>query len=123
MTEKKLIAVVRVRGVQGVRWRVKKLLAHFFRLTRRNHLVLLPYSPSLAGALKECKDYIAWGEVSADTLVKLGYKPGDKKVYRLHPARKGFGSLKRAFPKGALGKHGDKINSLIERMLTVKKSG
>ncbi len=119
MTEKevKLIAVVRVRGVQGVRWRVKKLLARFFLLTRRNHLVLLPDSPSLRGALAEGKDYITWGEATADLQAKLKQKLGDKKVYRLHPAVKGFGSLKRAFPKGALGNRGDKINALIEKML------
>jgi large subunit ribosomal protein L30 len=42
---------------------------------------------------------------------------GLKPVFRLHPPRKGFGGIKRAFPKGALGYRGEAINSLLARMV------
>lgn len=115
MTEK-LIAVIRVRGIAGVRWKVV-LLLNEMKLTRRNHLVLLKDSPSARRMLFVAKDYITWGEVNDDTLAKLKAKYGEKKAYGLNPAKKGFGSLKRAFPKGALGNRGEKINDLIERMI------
>ncbi|HLC48307.1 MAG TPA: 50S ribosomal protein L30 [Candidatus Norongarragalinales archaeon] len=43
----------------------------------------------------------------------LGLKP----LFRLHPARKGFGGVKLPYPSGALGNRGEKINALIQRML------
>ncbi|MBI5229147.1 50S ribosomal protein L30 [Candidatus Micrarchaeota archaeon] len=42
---------------------------------------------------------------------------GLKKVFRLSPPKRGFGSIKAAFPKGALGYRGKEINGLIEKML------
>ncbi|MFH1236939.1 MAG: 50S ribosomal protein L30 [Candidatus Aenigmatarchaeota archaeon] len=42
-----------------------------------------------------------------------GFKP----LFRLSPPKKGYEGIKRAFPKGALGYRGDKINKLIERMM------
>lgn len=42
-----------------------------------------------------------------------GFKP----VFRMNPPRKGFGGIKQAYPKGALGNRGDKINELLERMM------
>ena len=41
-----------------------------------------------------------------------------KPVFRLHPPRKGFGGVKRAFRQGgALGDRGTAINELLLRML------
>lgn len=42
---------------------------------------------------------------------------GFKNVFRLSPPKKGYEGIKRAFPKGALGYRGEKINNLIERMI------
>ncbi len=43
---------------------------------------------------------------------------GIKQPFRLHPPRKGWGSVKKGFhEKGALGYRGEKINELLERML------
>ncbi|MCD6371341.1 MAG: 50S ribosomal protein L30 [Candidatus Aenigmarchaeota archaeon] len=38
-------------------------------------------------------------------------------VFRLHPPRKGFKSIKTHWPKGDLGYRGDAINELIKRMI------
>jgi large subunit ribosomal protein L30 len=40
-----------------------------------------------------------------------------KPVFRMSPPRKGFGGSKTAYPKGALGYRGEKINELLERMM------
>ncbi|MCK4335310.1 MAG: 50S ribosomal protein L30 [Candidatus Aenigmarchaeota archaeon] len=42
-----------------------------------------------------------------------GFKP----VFRMNPPRKGYEGIKQAFPKGALGYRGEKINELLERMM------
>ncbi|MCX6817642.1 MAG: 50S ribosomal protein L30 [Candidatus Aenigmarchaeota archaeon] len=56
----------------------------------------------------------------ADTIKKqknMNDIKGFKPLFRLSPPRKGYEGIKRAFPKGALGYRGDKINKLIERMM------
>lgn len=43
---------------------------------------------------------------------------GIKKVFRLHPPRKGYKDIKRAFSQGgSLGYRGDRINALLRRMI------
>jgi len=49
---------------------------------------------------------------------KLAALPGIKKVFRLHPPRKGYKATKRPFRDlGDLGYRGEKINELILRMV------
>ena len=51
---------------------------------------------------------------------KFKYKdiPSVKPVFRLNPPRKGYESIKRSFVnKGALGYRGEKINTLLEKMI------
>ena len=51
---------------------------------------------------------------------KFKYKdiPSVKPIFRLNPPKKGYEGVKRSFVnKGALGYRGDKINTLIEKML------
>ena len=40
-----------------------------------------------------------------------------KPVFRMAAPRKGYGGVKTAYPKGALGYRGEKINELLERMM------
>ncbi|MDD5317488.1 MAG: 50S ribosomal protein L30 [Candidatus ainarchaeum sp.] len=42
---------------------------------------------------------------------------GMKKPFRLHPPRKGYRSVKRKFPSGALGNRGAEIGELLKRMI------
>jgi large subunit ribosomal protein L30 len=51
---------------------------------------------------------------------KFKYKniPSVKPVFRLNPPKKGYEGVKRSFKnKGALGYRGEKINSLLEKMI------
>ncbi|MEM0475282.1 MAG: uL30 family ribosomal protein [Candidatus Norongarragalinales archaeon] len=113
-----LIAVVRVRGVVGVKRSVEAVF-RVLRLTRKNHCVLVEDSPSTRGMLRAIRDYATWGEASVETIALLKKKFGEKEVvFRLQPPRGGFrGGIKRHYPKGALGYRGEKINDLIKAML------
>ncbi len=76
-------AVVRVRGRIGVRGDIADTLK-MLRLHKVNHCVIVPETDSIKGMLQKAKDYITWGEINKDTLVKLilkrGRLKGDKRV-------------------------------------------
>jgi len=81
------IAVIRVRGRTGIPPEAEETL-RLLRLTRVNHLVLLPRSPSIEGMLKKCRDYITWGEIGPEAVAKLvekrGLLPGNRRVSLEH---------------------------------------
>ncbi len=78
-----MLAAIRIRGRAGVNSDVEKTLK-YLRLTRVNHLVILPKTPSIIGMLEKAKDYITWGEIDKKTLeeliVKRGRIMGDKPI-------------------------------------------
>jgi len=72
----------------------------------------------MMGMINKVKHQITWGDIDEETLALLK-KDGEKKVYNLHPPRKGYGrkGIKIPFAKGgALGDRGAAINDLIRRM-------
>ena len=142
MEENKLIAIVRVRGRRNLKPQTRKTL-ELLKLHRTNHAVVYRFSPSLRGMLLRVKDYVTFGEISPETLEKLiakrGYK-GSKRipkeeaaalakafveknergfdpVFRLHPPRKGWKSIKKPFTVGGdLGQR-DNMDELLARMM------
>jgi len=60
-------------------------------------------------------------EAFADKFLKGGAElsslAGLKKVFRLHPPRKGYRSIKARYPYGTLGNRGAEINELLKRMV------
>jgi large subunit ribosomal protein L30 len=56
----------------------------YLRLTRANHCVFLPQTPSTDGMLQKAKDYITWGEVdptvAARVLIKRARLLGNKAI-------------------------------------------
>ena len=42
---------------------------------------------------------------------------GMKKVFRLHPPRKGYETIKQSYPRGALGNRDGEIGELLKRMI------
>lgn len=151
-----MIAAIRVRGRTGVKGEVEDTMK-MLRLNRINHAVILQDNPSYRGMLQKAKDYITWGEIKKDTLVKIiskrGRLPGGgkvteeylkqntkyksleeltksvfegakleesgiKPVFRLHPPRKGYENIKKAYNEhGSLGYRGEDIENLLEKML------
>ena len=76
-------AVVRVRGVVNIKPGIKKTL-QLLNLTRANHCVILKEEPITKGMLQVAKDYVTWGEINKDVLLKLvtsrGKLEGDKEL-------------------------------------------
>lgn len=69
------LALIRVRGRVNVKRPVKDTLG-MLRLHKINHLVILDENPTYKGMIQKVKDYITWGEISAETLAKLIEKRG-----------------------------------------------
>lgn len=107
-------AVVRIRGVRGVRWRTRAVL-HRLRLTRKNHCILVKNTESAKGMLELAKDYLTWGEASPETIAVLEKK--GKQPFALKPPLGGMEPIKQGFPRGALGYRGEKMNELVKKML------
>jgi len=135
------IAVIRVRGRRSIKPRIDHTLK-LFRLHRTNHAVVLKATKPVIGMLKIAKDYIAFGKISKGVLERLIERKGEigqkkarevikpkevaeavfegKKmgefidpVFRLHPPRKGWKSVKHPFEEV---KDGD-IDPLVKRMM------
>lgn len=143
-SSEKYVAVIQVRGLVGVKSKVKDTL-RMMGLTRANQCVLLENKDNLKGMLLKVKDYATFGPVSMELVNKLVSARGSeyegrledskskytystfqfngknyKRCFRLNPPRKGFGrnGIKRGFASGgALGDRKEKISELIERMI------
>ena len=74
---------VRVRGTVNIKPDIKHTL-DLLNLTKVNHCVILPENDSTKGMLQIVKDYITWGEVDKNVLLKListrGKIQGDKNL-------------------------------------------
>ncbi len=62
-----MYAVVQVRGVVNTRHEIKETLK-MLRLHHINHCVLIPETPEYLGMIRKVKDFVAYGEVEAETL-------------------------------------------------------
>ena len=73
--------VVRVRSDVGVERSIKETL-NMLNLTKVNHAVIIPDNPQYAGMLQKAKDYITWGDATAEMVESMlrerGRLIGDK---------------------------------------------
>jgi large subunit ribosomal protein L30 len=65
-----MFVLVQVRGTVNTRGDIKDTLK-MLRLHHINHCVLIPDTPAYIGMIRKVKDYIAWGEISAEVLEEL----------------------------------------------------
>jgi large subunit ribosomal protein L30 len=65
-----MFAVVRLRGQAGVARKIRDTLK-MLRLHKRYHCVVVPNTPSYKGMLQVVKDYVAFGEIDAETLALI----------------------------------------------------
>ncbi len=70
-------ALVRIRGRRKIKQEVEDTL-RMLRLERPNHCVLVDDTPQNVGMITKVKDYIAYGSVDEDTILKLLKKRGKK---------------------------------------------
>ena len=78
-----VFAVIRVRGTVNINPDIKHTLK-LLRLNKVNHCVLIEDNNIMKGMLQVIKDYVTWGEIEKENLLKMitsrGKLKGDKKV-------------------------------------------
>lgn len=128
MSEVKYLAAIRIRGPVSVNFPIKDTIT-MLNLHRKNYCVVYKSSASILGMLRKSKDYITFGEISAELYEKLKKERGEKDpkdpaklkpFFRLQPPRGGFErkGIKVPFSMGgALGDRKDKMGELIEKMI------
>ena len=143
--EGKKLAVIRIRGLTGVRHDIDNTLKKL-RLYKKNHCVVVPRTENYLGMVKKISDYVTWGDIDEKTYDALVEKRMEeykgrvsdrkgkinynrfidvngkriKKIFRLNSPKKGYGrkGIKVSFKSGgALDYRGDKINDLLKRMI------
>ena len=118
------IAIVRVRGVTGVRKPTKDTL-NMLCLYKHNFCTVRKKTPSMMGMIKKVKDYVTYGELSPEVHAELkkrlkNNKESEPNFIRLNNPKGGYGrkGIKKSFSQGgALAYRGEKINDLLKRML------
>ena len=105
---KKCFAVVRVRGVSDIKHQINETM-DMLHLTRNCHATLVDNRPAYLGMLQKARNYVAYGEVSKETLIHLlskrGRLVGDKKLtdeYAEKVGKKSLDELAEALLKGEL---------------------
>ena len=139
-----MIIAIRISGMVEIPQNIQHTLDHI-RLRRKYSAVLFEENEENMKLLQSVKNFIAFGQISKDNLVKLvslrgqpidskkkidtnhivdslGKKKlvdmGLKPFFRLHPPRGGIESKKHyGVGKGDLGNNKEHINKLLERML------
>jgi len=123
--DSKTLAAVLVRGMIGSRHDVRKTLIDM-RLRRKMACVLVPDTRANRGRMQRCKDFIAYGPVSAATVTALRSKRREIKdrgkgvgVFPLNPPRGGFGhkGTKMGYQEGGCLGYRPSMDALLERMI------
>jgi len=103
---RKCFAVIRVRGVSDIHRDIKETM-NVLRLQRNCHATLLDDRPAYLGMLQKAQSYLAWGEISKETLKLLlarrGRLVGNKKLtdeYAQKIGKKSLDELAEALVKG-----------------------
>jgi len=93
---RKCLAAVMIRGFSDVRGEIKETLKMLL-LNHNCHAVVIDDRQSYVGMLKKAENYIAWGEVSRETvsllLKKRGRTIGNKRLTDEYAKKVGYGSL------------------------------
>ncbi len=85
-----MIVAIRIRGTVGVKSDIEYALENI-RLFKKNHAVLLKEEQSQMGMLHKTKDYITFGKISEEMLIKLLEKRGRVGSKRLGVSLKDLG--------------------------------
>ncbi len=102
-----MLAIIRIRGEVHVRQSITATLDKL-GLNRVNHLTLKPATDSVKGMLKKAEHYVAYGEISTETLTALlskrGRLLGDQKIDAAFLKKHRFSSVDELAKQVLLGK-------------------
>ena len=107
----KVLAIVRVRGVFGVRKEIRDTLK-MLNLDKPNRVSIYRETPSILGMLKKTASYITWGEINKNTLKSLIEKRGK---YNKDKLAKKFGDINTFLDKYISGEADFKDIDLINK--------
>ena len=62
--------VIRARSDRGVERSIRETMS-MLNLTKVNHATIIPDPPTYAGMLQKVKDFVTWGEISAEAIAGL----------------------------------------------------
>ncbi|VVB71079.1 50S ribosomal protein L30 [uncultured archaeon] len=110
--------IIRIRGCSQTKREVERTLS-MLGLSRSHSACIVPESRK--HVMQSIKDYVAYGEISDAFAKELKTLMNGNRYVNLPSPRKGFGSVKTAYPKGSLGNWGKDIEGLAKRMLPEKK--
>jgi large subunit ribosomal protein L7e len=117
--ESKLAFVVRIRGINAVHPKTKKIL-QLLRLRQINNGVFVKINKSSLNMLRRVEPYIAWGYPNLKTVKELIYKRGFGKVSVAGGAGQRIALTDNAIIEKALGKKGIIcMEDLIHEIYTV----
>jgi len=95
-TQRKCLAVIRIRSAIGARKEVKDTLK-MLHSTKTNHATLIDNRLSYLGMLDVVRNYVTWGEVSKDIILLLlknaGRLAGNKKLTEEYAQKIGYNSM------------------------------
>ncbi|MHA1168508.1 MAG: 50S ribosomal protein L30 [Candidatus Hodarchaeales archaeon] len=82
-SERKYLAVVRVRGRHNIHHKISDTI-EMLNLLKPNHCVVIENKPTYLGMLQKARNYLTWGEIDHDTfkylIKKRGRLSGNKKI-------------------------------------------
>ena len=115
-----MIAATRVRGPVDVPAKATSTLENL-KLTKKHQIVVFEDTDSIRGMMNHAKDYIAFGEISDETLEALEEKKGEEvesgDVFDCRPPKKGFKNTRMQYGQGGtLGDQGE-VDDLVQRMV------
>lgn len=115
-----MIAAVRVRGPVDVPPKAATTMENL-NLTKKHQIVVFEESDSIKGMMNIAKDFIAFGEISDETIEALEEKKGSEiesgDVFDCRPPKKGFKNTRMQYGQGGtLGNH-EEIDDLVMRMV------
>ena len=94
--EKNCLAVIRLRGISDVYYRISETLNMLY-LNRNCHATLVDNRPSYLGMLRKSRNYITWGEPTKESvnllIRKRGRLKGNKKLTDDYAKEIGYPSL------------------------------
>lgn len=137
-----MIAIIRISGDVKRREEIKETLYRLGLKNKYTCIIINEKDKEKIGMLKKVKDYVAFGEIDKQTLIRLIEKRLDaknKKInaekianefesgklhdsgiklhFRLNSPKGGLKSSKKQFPRGVLGNHKKEISKLIDKMI------
>jgi ribosomal protein L30/L7E len=109
------LLAIRLRGEVGVKKEIEDTM-QMLGLKRRYSATLIEQNDNTMGMIRKIESFIAWGEVSTDTIAALKER-AKQKGFGLKPPVGGLRAIKLVWPKGDLGYRGDAVNELAKRMI------